>query len=265
MQGKLQYIAIDCLQRSIFQPRQTFDPDTLQELAQSIRSQGLIEPLIVRAIGANCYEIIAGERRWRAAMLANLHELPCFIGDYTDQQVAAITLIENIQRQELNLLEEAAGYQRLLSDFNYQQDEIASLVGKSRSHIANILRLVSLCPFVQDRLRQRQLSLGHARMLVALPAIQQEKLARLTIDQSWSVRKLEHEVRRYKLDEQARKTQLLTNKNQDISYLEIQLAEQVGAPVSIEMNNQCEGWLKIKFFDNDTLTGLLQRFGLHYD
>ena len=255
-------IAIDCLQRGVFQPRQTFDADLLQELAQSIRTQGLIEPLVVREIAAGRYEIIAGERRWRAAMLAGLSELPCLIGQYSDKQAAAVTLIENIQRQDLNLLEEASGYQRLLAEFNFQQDEIASLVGKSRSHIANILRLLTLCPFVQNLLHARQLSLGHARMLVALSPMQQEDLARITIEQSWSVRRLEEEVRSAKSSPQLHASPI---NNPDISRLQTQLAEQIGAPVQIQADTAEGGWLKIKFFDNDTLAGLLERMGLSYD
>ena len=122
----------------------------LQELAQSIASQGLIEPLVVRSIAKQRYEIIAGERRWRAAKLAGLQEVPCLIGEYTDKQACALTLIENIQRQDLNLIEEASGYRRLIDEFHYHQDEIAVLVGKSRSHIANILRLLSLSELVKN-------------------------------------------------------------------------------------------------------------------
>ncbi len=261
MPSQFKSLPIEWLQRGKYQPRQTFDATSLQELAQSILAQGLIEPLVVREIAADRYEIIAGERRWRAAMLAELGELPCLIGDYTDEQAAAVTLIENIQRQDLDLLEEASGYQRLLSEFNFHQDEIATLVGKSRSHIANILRLLTLCPSVQERIRARQLSLGHARMLVALSAPQQEELAQKVHEHGWSVRRLEDEVRTCK---SPAKVTSPARGDRDIAYLQAHLAEQIGAPVQIVSEDE-GGWLKIKYFDNDTLEGLLERMGLGYD
>ncbi|MCA0402810.1 MAG: ParB/RepB/Spo0J family partition protein, partial [Proteobacteria bacterium] len=166
MKSHFKILPIESLQRGRYQPRVSFAEDSLQELADSIKSQGLIEPLVVRELALNRYEIIAGERRYRAAILIGLHEVPCMIGNYTDEQAAAVTLIENIQRQELNLLEEAGGYRRLFDEFHFQQDEIALLVGKSRSHIANVLRLLSLEKEVQVYIREEKLSLGHARMLV---------------------------------------------------------------------------------------------------
>lgn len=254
-------IPIECLQPGYYQPRKAFDNDALQDLAHSIITQGLIEPLVVREISPQCYEIIAGERRWRAAAIAGLSDVPCLIGDYTDQQAAAVTIIENIQRQDLNLLEEANGYQRLHQEFQFNQDEIATLVGKSRSHIANILRLLTLCPSVQERLITRQLSLGHARALVGLTALQQENLAQLIEQQEWSVRRLEEEVRGLK-----HSTELPSpTKDRDIAHLQSQLAEQMGTPVQIITDNEQGGWLKIKFFDNDTLAGLLEKMGLNYD
>lgn len=145
-------IPIEWLKPGRYQPRVHFEPKALQELAQSIATQGLIEPLVIRELSFESYEIIAGERRWRAAMMVGLTELPCLIGNYSDEQAAAVTLIENIQRQDLNLMEEARGYRRLLDEFHFQQADLASLVGKSRSHIANILRLLSLSEPVQDQI-----------------------------------------------------------------------------------------------------------------
>ncbi len=255
-------LPIECLQRGHYQPRESFDADGLQDLAQSILTQGLIEPLIVRETTPHHYEIIAGERRWRAAMIAGLTEVPCLIGQYTDEQTAAITLIENIQRQDLNLLEEASGYQRLHLEFHFHQDEIATLVGKSRSHIANILRLLTLCEAVQIKLRARQLSLGHARALVGLTEVQQKKLLQGVENNGWSVRRLEDEVRQSKLVIDTPKS---LDNHPDITHLETQLAEQMGAPVQIISDESAGGWLKIKFFDNDTLSGLLERMGLRYD
>lgn len=262
MKTLFKHLPVHCLQRGHYQPRRAFDDDGLRELAQSIVTQGLIEPLVVRALDQEHYEIIAGERRWRAAMLAGLTEVPCVIGTYTDEQTAAITIIENIQRQALNLIEEAHGYQRLQMEFHFTQDEIATLVGKSRSHIANMLRLLTLCDAVQERLRANQLSLGHARMLVGLPPSQQNAFATRVQEEEWSVRKLEEEVR---LSKQKTEAPLPPETNPDISRLETQLSEQVGAPVNILTDNEQGGWLKIKFFDNDTLAGLLERMGLRYD
>ncbi len=255
-------IPIEWLQRGHFQPRKIFNEAALQELAASIQAQGLIEPLVVRELPNQRFEIIAGERRWRAAMIAGLKEVPCLIDNYTDEQTAAITLIENIQRQDLTLLEEASGYQRLYKEFHFNQDEIATLVGKSRSHVANILRLLSLCDAVQERLNAGQLSLGHARALIGLSPQQQLFFANKIKQNDWSVRRLEDEVRTSKLTGTAPER---CSKTTDLTHLQTQLAEHIGTPVQIITDNEQGGWLKIKFFDNDTLSGLLERMGLRYD
>ncbi len=254
-------IPIEWLQPGKYQPRQDFCESSLQELAASIRQQGLIEPLVVRELQAQRYEIIAGERRWRAAMMVGLSELPCTIGNYTDQQAAAVTLIENIQREDLNLIEEAIGYNRLLQEFHFKQDEIAALVGKSRSHIANILRLLSLTEPVQELIRARSLSLGHARVLVGLNSNLQKNLAQQCYQHDWSVRYLEDKVRRHKQGEEHQSA----SPSADVARLQAILSHQMGAPVEIDVEGSQGGWLKIKFFDNDTLTGLLEKMGLSYD
>lgn len=255
-------IPIEWLKPSRYQPRSNFEQNALQELAKSIMSQGLIEPLVVRKLAEEHYEIIAGERRWRASMIAGLTELPCLIGDYSDVQAAAVSLIENIQRKDLNLIEEATGYRRLLDEFHFQQEEIAALVAKSRSHIANILRLLTLCEPVQQRLRSEVLSLGHARMLVGLEEWQQIFLAEKIEANSWSVRELEKKVREIKQQDQCKSD---PKRDRDIERLQVHLAEQIGAPVQIINDSGNGGWLQVKFFDNDTLAGLLERMGLRYD
>ncbi len=261
MQPELHFLPVENLEAGQYQPRQDFNVVGLQELAQSISSQGLIEPLIVRAIAKQRYEIIAGERRWRAAQLAGLDKIPCLVGEYTDKQACALSLVENIQRQDLNLIEEASGYRRLIDEFHYHQDEIAVLVGKSRSHIANILRLLSLSPQIKGFIAEQLLSLGHARMLVGLELGQQEYFAQLVLDEQWSVRQLEQEIKSFKS-----KTPLKNaKKDRDVERLQGILAEQVGAPVQIVNDGTDGGWLKVKFFDNDTLAGLLERLGLRYD
>lgn len=261
MQKAFKYLPIESLQPGQFQPRRDFDKESLHDLAQSIRTQGLIEPLVVREIHPEHYEIIAGERRWRAAMLAGLTDIPCLIGRYSDEQTAAIGLIENIQRQDLNLLEESRAYQKLQTEFHFNQEEIAALVGKSRSHIANLLRLLTLCEPIQEMLRSKQLSLGHARLLVGLPSEQQILWAQKIIKEDWSVRRLEKAVHASKSES----TPSNTAPNRDIARLENQLADHLGSPVQIITHPHEGGWVNIKFFDNDTLTGLLERMGLRYD
>ncbi|WP_454782047.1 ParB/RepB/Spo0J family partition protein [Legionella sp. WA2022007384] len=263
MHVEFQHVPIENIQAGHYQPRQDFNDIALKELAQSIASQGLIEPLIVRPIAKQRYEIIAGERRWRAAKIAGLQTVPCLIGNYSDKQACALTLIENIQREDLNLIEEASAYRRLIDEFNYHQDEIATLVGKSRSHIANIIRLLSLSEQIKNLIRNKTLSLGHARVLVGLSPTQQEYLAQQTIEQEWSVRQLEQAVKTQKSKEGSPPQN--AKKDRDIERLQAILAEQVGAPVQIINDNGDGGWLQVKFFDNDTLAGLLERLGLRYD
>lgn len=262
MQPELMYLSLDSLQAGQYQPRQDFNPNALNELAQSIVSQGLIEPLIVRSIAKERYEIIAGERRWRAAKIAGLAEIACLVGEYTDKQACTLSLIENIQRHDLNLIEEASGYRRLINEFNYHQEEIAILVGKSRSHVANILRLLSLTQGVQQKIKEQLLSLGHARMLVGLEPSQQEWFAQCVVEQQWSVRQLEAEMKQLK---NASPSFRDPKKDRDVLRLERLLAEQVGAPVQIVNEEGDGGWLKVQFFDNDTLAGILERLGLSYE
>ena len=262
-QTTYQLIPIEALKSGRYQPRIDFDLNALQELAQSITMQGLIEPIIVREISAQYYEIIAGERRWRASKLAGLTEVPCLIGQYTDEQAATLTLVENIQRESLNVIEEAGAYKRLVNEFKLQQDEIAILVGKSRSHIANLLRVLTLCDKVQEKIRSGVLSLGHARVLVGLSVGEQMSLATQIEQKQWSVRHLEDKVRVVKQG-----IAYAPNQQQldcDIEHLQTTLSEQIGAPVQLVMGDSLGGFLQIKFFDNDTLAGLLERMGLRYD
>lgn len=263
MHNEFLHISIENIQAGQYQPREDFNTPALQELAQSIATQGLIEPLIVRAITRNHYELIAGERRWRAAKLAGLLTVPCLVGDYTDKQACALSLIENIQRENLNLIEEANGYSRLINEFHYHQDEIATLIGKSRSHIANILRLLSLSEKTKTLIRDKLLTLGHARMLVGLVPTQQEFFSMQIIDHQWSVRQLEQAVKKLKTNKELIPPN--AKKDRDIERLQNVLAEQVGAPVQIINDVDNGGWLQVKFFDNDTLAGLLERLGLRYD
>ena len=262
MSVSYQQISVEALESGRYQPRIHFDPQSLQELAESIASQGLIEPLIVREIAANHYEIIAGERRWRAAQMAGLNEVPCLLGQYTDEQAATLTLVENIQRESLNVIEEAGAYKRLLDEFQLTQEDIAVLVGKSRSHIANLIRLLTLCEPVQEKIRVGILSLGHARLLVGLSASEQLSWADEVEVKQWSVRTLEEKVRTLKVSA----TNMTAGETGcDIERLQMLLSEQVGTPVQIIADNQVGGLLQFKFFDNEMLSGLLERIGLRYD
>jgi len=257
---ELKQLPIEILCRGRFQPRRHFDPDSLKELADSILSQGLIEPLIVRPLAENdTYEIIAGERRWRAAMLAGLTEVPCLIGHYTDEQTAAVSIIENIQREDLSPLEEAEAYQRLLDEFCFVQEDIAQMVGKSRSHIANMLRLLSLAPSVKKMLFSRELSFGHARALVGLSFEEQSQLANQSIQYHWSVRKLEQQVKQNKNGKLSLPGR--TDYSPDFQYLSQHISEYLGTPVEIDSKEK-GGWLRIRYFDYETLSGILERMGL---
>lgn len=259
MKQTYQLLTIDCLQRGRYQPRIHFDEAALEELAHSIRTQGLLEPIIVRPLHENLYEIIAGERRWRAAILAGLTTIPCMIGHYSDAEAAGLTLVENLQRQELNLIEEACAYRRLLQEFHFRQDEIAVLVSKSRSHIANSLRLLNLISEAQDQVATGRLSFGHAKVLVGLTADLQRRFMHQTLEKEWSVRVLEQQIKKEK------KEMLPCVSNPDLVRLTTAISDQLGAPVQISQEEGQSGWLKVKFFNHETLEGLLERMGLRYD
>lgn len=254
------HLPIDCLTPGRFQPRHYFNQETLIELAKSIQSQGLIEPLIVRMINENSYEIVAGERRWRAAQIAKLPLIPCIVGTYNDKQACAISVVENIQRENLNAIEEANAFQRMIYEFKFQQDEIAILVSKSRSYVANSLRLLTLVESVRILVAEQKLSVGHARVLVGLESSVQISYAHQVISEQWSVRELEQQIKKIK-------NNCLTkskSKDKDIERLQNILSEQVGAPVKFD-DEGTGGWLKLKYFNNDTLAGLLDKLGLRYD
>ncbi len=253
----LKHIPIEQLIRGEFQPRVHFDKQALQELAESIKAQGLVEPIVVRALGRD-YEIIAGERRWRASQLAGLDKVPCLIHEYNDEQAMAVTLIENIQREDLNAIEEAKGYQRLLEHYYASHDEIAKKVGKSRSHVTNCLRLLTLDSNIQNALVEKRISMGQAKILVGLDiSIQKQMLANI-LKYDWSARKVEREVKRLKEKPSS------YHSSKDVERLESIISETFGTEAIVEQTDSSSGWLKIKFFDNDTLAGLLDKMGVDY-
>lgn len=255
----LKQIPIDYLQRGRYQPREVFDPLLLEELAQSIRSQGLIQPVVVRPIATNRYEIIAGERRWRASQLAQLEKIPCLVRDFSDEQAAAVSTIENIQRQDLNPIEEAQAYLRLVQEFSYQHEEVGAIVGKSRTQISNMLRLLKLHPHVQEFLISQELSAGHGKILASFPENLQYELAKESIQNAWSVRKLEEEARK----RQTRRPISSSGKDPNIVRLERLVSHHLCSSVEVDQHSEAGGgWLKIRFFDNETLEGVLERMGV---
>jgi ParB family transcriptional regulator, chromosome partitioning protein len=255
---QIQELPIELLERGQFQPRRLFEPTALQELAASMRAQGLIQPLIVRKIANRRYEIIAGERRWRAAQLAGFTSVPCWVRELTDKQAAAVTIIENIQRAELTPIEEAQSYQRLIDEFGYSHDVIASQVGISRVAVTNVLRLLKLDSRVQQLINDKKLSSGHGKVLAALPMVQQYTLAEQCVNKAWSVRTLEQAIKKALISPS------FTDEEQvDVEHLERKISEQVGSPVKLEREDQKQsGWLKIRYFDHATLAGLLEKMGV---
>ncbi|GAG65398.1 unnamed protein product [marine sediment metagenome] len=238
---ELKQIAIDKLSRGKYQPRREFDLVSLQELAESIESAGLIQPIVVRP-NNNDYEIVAGERRWRAAQLIGLESVPCLINYYSDEQAAAVTTIENINRVDLNPIEEAKAYQRIIDDFGYIHEEIAAVVGKSRAKITNCLRLLKLDPKVQTYLIEKKISEGHGKILVSLPRPLQLALANKAIARGWNVRNMELAAKQAQADS----TQAIHRSDPNVKALESALTQHVGCKVKIDYDED-KGQVKIDF------------------
>ena len=260
--ARLQQLPIELLQRGQYQPRKQFDQEALTELAESIKSSGLIQPIVVRPIDENNYEIVAGERRWRAAQKAGLDTVPCLINQYSDEQTAAVTTIENVNRVDLNPIEEANAYQRLINDFDYLHDEIAAVVGKSRAKITNLLRLLTLDERVQKMLIEGELSEGHGKVLAGCSKQKQYMLAEQCTQRGWSVRKLDEVVKKHNQPH----TAMQAATDVDIKALENLASEQVGSTVKLEHDDiERAGWLKIKYYNSDILAGILDKLGVKYD
>jgi ParB family chromosome partitioning protein len=244
------------LQPGKYQPRTRMDPGSLEELAASIKAQGLIQPISVRPIGNSRYEIIAGERRWRASQIAGLAEVPVLIREIPDENALAMSLIENIQREDLNPLEEATGIQRLLDEFGMTHQQAADALGRSRSATSNLLRLLQLAKPVQDMLMAGDLEMGHARALLALPKSDQGSVAALVVDKGYSVRDTERAVSQTlnpPAGKQARKA------DRDLERLEEELSDSLGATIKISANRKGAGALTIRFGSLDQLDGILAR------
>ncbi|PKG97887.1 ParB/RepB/Spo0J family partition protein [Paraglaciecola sp. MB-3u-78] len=251
---ELQKIPVEFLQPGKYQPRKDMSSEALEDLASSIRSQGIIQPIVVRQIAEDKYEIIAGERRWRAAQIAQLDVIPCLIKDVPDESAVAIALIENIQREDLNAMEEAQALDRLMVEFELTHQEVATAVGKPRTTVTNLLRLNNLNDDVKLLLEHGDIEMGHARALLALQGIVQNEAAQIVSGKGLTVRDTENLVRR--LLEPA-KEKVAVKENPDVQRLQTELSENLGAPVSIAHNAKGKGKLVINFSSLDQLDGIL--------
>jgi ParB family transcriptional regulator, chromosome partitioning protein len=255
--GSVRQLALDQLEPNPFQPRSTIDADALDELAQSIRVSGILQPLLVRPhpTQQDRFQIIAGERRWRAAAAAGLHEVPTLVRQMADTEAAAVALIENLQRQDLNAIDEADGYQRLINQFDLTQEAVGQAVGKSRSHVTNTLRLLSLPPMVKEALRTGVISAGHARAL--LTHAEPEAAMQDVVQRHLSVRQTEALAARRQAGETAKSPP--PDRNPDIAAAERQLAERLGLRVRITFDGS-GGTVQIRYTDLDQLDNIMNRF-----
>ena len=253
--GELREIPVDLIQRGRFQPRRDMDPAALQELADSIRQQGVMQPVVVRPISEGRFELIAGERRWRATQMAELDRIPAIIRDVPDDAAIAMALIENIQRENLNPVEEAFALQRLQEEFGLTQAQVAEAVGKSRTTITNLLRLISLSEDVRVMLEHGDLEMGHGRAMLTLEPEQQMQVARQVVAKSLSVRQTEALVRQVQQQKPGNKPKGQIDPN--IRALQDDLAERLGARVSIAHGQRGKGKLVIEYTSLDELDGIL--------
>jgi ParB family chromosome partitioning protein len=249
-------LPIGDLQPGKYQPRTRMDPGSLEDLAASIKAQGLIQPISVRPVANGRHEIIAGERRWRASQIAGLTEVAVLIRDIPDDAALAMSLIENIQREDLNPLEEAAGLQRLIDEFSMTHQQAADAVGRSRSAATNLLRLLQLAKPAQDLLMAGDIEMGHARALLAMPKTEQGRLAAEVADKGYSVRDTERRVAR-ELNPPTHKP--AQEKSRDLARLEEDISDAIGATVKVSANRKGAGALTIRFASLDQLDGILKR------
>ena len=256
--GQLQYLDIALLQRGAYQPRRSIDEDELKQLAQSIEQHGVMQPIVVRLVENQAvpYEIIAGERRWRAAQMVGLTQIPAIVRELNDQVAMALALIENIQRQDLNPMDQALALQRFHDEFGLSHQEIADTVGKARATVSNLLRLLSLDDAVKTHMQAGQLDMGHARALLSLKPQLQAKIADQVIAKALSVRQTEQLVRELQ-HPKAEKT--VPKPSPDIQQLTLRLSERFGAEVKIDHNRQGKGKLVIHYHSLDELDGILNR------
>jgi len=253
--GTLCSLPVDVIQRGKYQPRLDMHQESLQDLADSISAQGVVQPIVVRAIAAGRYEIIAGERRWRAAQLAGLHEIPAVVRDVEDRAAIAIALIENIQRENLNPLEEARALERLIKEFELTHEQAAEAVGRSRAAVSNLLRLLDLEDAVKALVEKGELEMGHARALLALSGKQQLEAARQVLSRGLTVRATEGLVKSLQRPAPAKPARV--SKDVNIQRLESDLSDKLGARVAIRQGRGGKGKLEISYNSLDELDGVL--------
>ncbi len=253
-------VAISDLVSNKFQPRKVFDEDSLQDLRDSIKERGIIQPIIVRKSSDNNtkYEIIAGERRWLAAQKAGLHEVPVVVTDVDDLKSLEFAIVENVQRNDLNVIEEARGYQRLINEFSYDQEKVAQFIGKSRSHIANFLRLLSLPEIVLKLIETKKITAGHAKILVGLNNA--EFIANKIVEKNLSVRQTENFVRIFKI----KKYSIKTSKDSNLQALESSIIEKIGLNVLIKNKKNNTGTLVLEYKDLDQLNKIIEIIKSNY-
>lgn len=252
----LRQLAVTVLQPGKYQPRTHMDQDSLQQLADSIKAQGVMQPVLVRPVAENRFEIIAGERRWRAAQLAGLGEIPALVREIADEAALAMALIENIQRENLNPLEEAHGIQRLVNEFALTHQSAAEAVGRSRSAVTNLLRLLNLAPRVQEMMMQNLLDMGHARALLGLTQVKQIDAAHEIVDKGLSVREAEKLAQRL-LKPPAPRAEVV---DRDVARLQEELAEKIGARVTLSHRKGGKGRLVIDYDTLEQLDSILAKF-----
>ena len=255
--AEFQHLPIDVIQRGRYQPRTNFNIDALQELADSIKAQGVVQPIVVRPLSATPgqYELVAGERRWRAAQLAELHEIPALVRDISDQEAMAVALIENIQRQELNPIEEAKALVRLVEEFGLTHQEAADAVGRSRVSVSNLLRLLTLATDVRHMVEDGQLEMGHARAILGLESTKQLQAAQEVAKKGLSVRETEQLVRKLNKPESEKVEK--ASLDPDTRRLQEDLSEKLGAKVVFQHGNNGKGKMLIHYNSIDELDGIL--------
>ena len=241
-----------------FQPRKNFNQDSLKELAESIKAQGIIQPILVRMTSNNQFEIIAGERRWQAAKIAKLDKVPVVVKDIPDSTALAMALIENIQREDLNVIEEARGIKRLIDEFNITHEAAAEAVGKSRAAVSNTLRLLSLCEHAQYALETNKIEMGHARAILSLSPIDQAMMCQKIVNQKLTVREVEKEVS----EGSTKKTSPKQSKDHDIQRLENELSDKFGTNISISHKQSGKGSINFKYSNLDELERIIAKLKL---
>ncbi len=256
--GALRILPVDVIQRGRYQPRVDMHPESLQDLADSISEQGVVQPIVVRRIGDGRYEIIAGERRWRAAQQAGLHEIPAVIRNVDDRAAIAIALIENIQRENLNPLEEARALKRLIDEFEMTHEQAAQAVGRSRVAVSNLLRLLDLEDAVKSMVERGELEMGHARALLGLTGARQVEAARQVIARGLTVRATERLVQELQRPDVHRRSSAKASRDPDIQRLEAKLSDRLGASVLIRHGTGGKGRLEIRYNSLDELDGILE-------